>query len=307
MLIGSPGRLPIFIYICEMTKKTLFKRIISKHKLGISITYSLFALEICGSLIKPLLLGNAIDDLISGHYKGLITLCVIQVIWALISVLRQRMDTRVYTKIYTSLVTTFLIRNFKTEDVSKLSARSTLAQEIVNFFEYDLGYVFSAGASLIGSVVMIYFYNSYVFGVCLLLFIPIILISYFFSKRIKFLNKSYNDEYEKQIDIISLGEKEPVNEHYNKMRNWQIRLSDQEAFNFGYLELLSIILVALTLLIVKTTSETIVTTGTIVGIYNYILKFIGGLESIPHLLQRMTNLNDILGRLNIEEEDILSS
>ena len=290
-----------------MTKTTFFKTIFFKNKLGLSIIYSLFALEVIGDTVKPLLLGFAIDDIIAGKYGGLINLCAVQLLWMIVSVLRMRMDTRVYSQVYTSLVTTFILKNFHSGEVSKLSARSTLAQEIVNFFEYDLSYVFSSAANLIGAVIMILFYSNYIFGICMLLTIPVILISYFYSKKIKFLNKNYNDEYEKQVDIISQGDKEKVKTHYKTMRKWQIKLSDRESFNFGYLEILSIILVASTLLIVKNTSAVIITTGTIVGIYNYIMKFVSGLESIPHLLQRITNLSDILSRLNIAEEDILNS
>lgn len=287
-----------------MTKVNLFKRIVLKNKVGIGITYGLFGLEIIGSIIKPLLLGYAIDGVISGSYSALINLCLVQLAWMAISVFRMRMDTRVYSKIYTTLVTTFIIKNYNEEEVSKLSARSTLAHEIVNFFEYDLGYVLSSASNLIGAIVMIYFYNHYVFGVCLLLSLPVILISYLYGKKIKMLNKNYNDEYEKQVDIIGEGDKEQIQSHYDNMRKWQIKLSDRESFNFGYLEIISIILVAATLLIVKNTSAVLVTTGMIVGIYNYILKFVGGLESIPHLLQRITNLSDIISRMDIKEDDI---
>lgn len=292
------------LYLCIMTKVTLVKKIFLNNKLGISLTYGLFALEIGGSVVKPLLLGYAIDGVIEGKYDALINLCIVQVVWMFISVLRMRMDTRVYSKIYTSIVTTFINKNYKAEEVSKLSARSTLAHEIVNFFEYDLGYVLSSASNLIGAIIMIYFYNTNVFWTCMLLSIPVIVISYLFSKRIKILNRNYNDEYEKQVDIISSGNKADIAVHYDNMRKWQIKLSDRESFNFGYLEIISIILVAATLLIVKNTATVVVTTGMIVGIYNYILKFVGGLESIPHLLQRITNLSDILSRIEIKEDDL---
>jgi hypothetical protein len=56
---------------------------------------------------------------------------------------------------------------------------------------------------------------------------------------------------------------------------------------------------------VKFTIGLALTAGAILGIYNYILKFSSNLHAIPHLLSRMTNLNDIIERLDLEDSDLL--
>jgi hypothetical protein len=288
-----------------MTKISLFKQIFNKYKLGIIFTYLLFGLEIIGSILLPFLLGKAIDGLIAGGYKELITLIIVECLWLLISVKRQRLDTKVFATIYTSIVTKFIIRNHATADISKLTARSNLAQEIVNFFEYDLGYMLSASANIIGSVIMIYYYNSYVFLAALCITIPISIINYYYAKKVQLINKIFNDEYEKNIDVITEGNPSLINEHYEKIRDIQIDLSNIEAMNSGKLEFLNILLIAITLLIVKFTIGLALTAGAILGIYNYILKFSSNLHAIPHLLSRMTNLNDIIERLDLEDSDLL--
>ncbi|MFX8964956.1 ABC transporter six-transmembrane domain-containing protein, partial [Acinetobacter baumannii] len=91
------------------------------------ITYSLFSLEMLGSLMRPFFLGKAVDDLMEGSYKGLIILSLVHFSWIIIGTIRHRYDTRTYSSIYTSLVTNFLSKRALNKDVSKLSAHSTLA------------------------------------------------------------------------------------------------------------------------------------------------------------------------------------
>ena len=42
--------------------------------------------------------------------------------------------------------------------------------------------------------------------------------------------------------------------------------------------------------------------GDIIGIYNYILKFVSGMDTIPYTVQRVTSLRDIVQRLEVEVE-----
>ena len=115
-----------------------------KHRTQLVITYVLFSLEMLGSLLRPFFLGEAINDLIKGSYRGLIVLSGVHLVWLIVGTLRHRYDTRTYSAIYTSLVTRFLSRRIDKSEVSKLSAHSTLAREFVDFLEFDLVYVIEA-------------------------------------------------------------------------------------------------------------------------------------------------------------------
>ncbi|MBL7973859.1 MAG: hypothetical protein JNJ85_03035, partial [Candidatus Kapabacteria bacterium] len=42
--------------------------------------------------------------------------------------------------------------------------------------------------------------------------------------------------------------------------------------------------------------------GSLLGIYNYILKFASGLDTIPYSIQRYSQLKDITLRMELEEE-----
>ena len=126
-----------------------------KHRAQLVLTYTLFSLEMLGALLRPYFLGEAVNGLMKGNYRGLIVLSVVHLIWLVIGTLRHRYDTRTYSAIYTSLVTRFLSRRIDQSAVSKLSAHSTLAREFVDFLEFDLVYVIEAMYNLLGSGIML--------------------------------------------------------------------------------------------------------------------------------------------------------
>lgn len=212
-------------------------------------------------------------------------------------------DTRTYSAIYVSLVSKFLGRKKSQQDVSKLSAHSTLAREFVDFLEFDLVYVIEAGYNLIGSLILLFFYESSVVLMCLAVLIPVVLISRVYGKRMQNLTKKKNDELENQVDIITNADHKTLTRHYNKLRTLQIKMSDQEAFNFGFMELMVMIVLGVSLLLTYQTSGTAILAGNIVGIFLYVTNFAKGLETIPYTIQRLTSLTDITRRIELQQDD----
>lgn len=286
-----------------MSRFEILRRLMMRHRVQLLLTYFLFSLEMLGSLLRPYFLGEAVNDLLKGSYHGLIVLSVVHFSWLIIGTLRHRYDTRTYSAIYTTLVTTFLSRRFAQKDVSRLSAHSTLAREFVDFLEFDLVYVIEAIYNLLGSLVLLYFYDSSVVLVCLAILLPVMAISYVYGRKMKKLNRLKNDELELQVSIISSGNQQEIKKHYNSLRKWQIRISDQEAWNFGFMELLVMVAIGVSLLVSKNTLNAGILAGSLIGIYNYILKFVSGLDTIPYTVQRLTSLNDITRRIKLEAED----
>ncbi len=274
-----------------------------KHRYQLLLTYSLFSLEMLGSLLRPFFLGLAVNDLIKGSYHGLIVLSLVHISWLIIGTIRHMYDTRTYSAIYTSLVTQFLSRRYGKTEVSKLSAHSTLAREFVDFLEFDLAYVIEALYSIIGSLVLLYFYDAAVVAICFALLIPVMTISYFYGKKMKRLTRLKNDELENQVNIISEGNNETIKVHYDKLRNWQIKISDKEAFNFGVIELMVMVVIGASLLISTNVFGTTMLAGNIIGMYTYILKFVSGIDTIPYTVQRLTSLNDITRRIELHDDD----
>ena len=290
-----------------MFRKGIALQLISQHKRKLLVTYLLFSLEMAGSLLRPFFLGMAINDLMKGSYDGLILLSIVHFIWLLMGTARQMYDTRTYSAIYTTLVTRFLSRRYGKTDVSRLSAHSTLSKELVDFLETDLPYVMEAIYNIIGSLILLCFYDSRIVLPCMAILLPVMAISYFYGKKMRRLTRLKNDELEKQVSIISGGNNASIQQHYNKLRKWQIKISDKEAINFGLIELLVLIVIGFSLLISTNVFGAGLLAGNLVGIYNYVLRFVSGLDSIPYTVQRITALNDIARRIEIQEEDIDSS
>lgn len=286
-----------------MIRMNVLGKLVQAHKMRLGITYVLFSLEMTGALLRPFFLGMAINDLMEHSYRGLILLSLVHFVWLVIGTIRHRYDTRTYSAIYTSLVTQFLSRKIKAKEVSKLSAHSTLAREFVDFLEFDLVYIIEAVYNILGSMILLFFYQSSVVLLCLAILLPVMTISYFYGKKMKRLTQLKNDELEKQVNVISSGDSNAIRKHFNNLRKWQIRISDQEAWNFGMMELMVMVVIALSLLITNQVAGTTVLAGNIIGIYNYILKFVSGLDTIPYTVQRITALNDITQRIRLQTEE----
>jgi ABC-type multidrug transport system fused ATPase/permease subunit len=162
-----------------------------------------------------------------------------------------------------------------------------------------------AACSIFGSLILLFYYDVSVVLVCLSILLPVIAVSYLYGKRMKQLNQQKNDELEKQVDIISTGNTHLIKQHYDNLRKWQIRISDQEAWNFGIMEIMVMVVIGLALLITNKTNGASIEAGNLIGIYSYIQRFVSGLDTIPYTVQRLSSLTDITRRIELQEEDLL--
>jgi ABC-type multidrug transport system fused ATPase/permease subunit len=284
-----------------MAKLNILKNLFAKHRNQLFITYALFTVETIGGLLRFYFFGEAVNDIIKGSYHGLFVLAAIHLIYLSVGTVRHMYDTRTYTAIYTSLVTRLLSRRSK-PDVSKMSAHSTLAREFVDFLEQDLVYVLEALYNLAGSLLILFFYDRAIALLCLSVLVPVSLVSYVYGKRMNSLNRERNDELEKQVDVISTHNKIKIQNHYSNLRKWQIKISDKEAMNFGFMELIVLVIITLSLLVSQNIHHSAMLAGSLFGVYSYILKFTAGLDTIPYIVQRLSSINDIARRIEFEED-----
>ena len=281
-----------------MATYRLIKSIALQNKYKLILTYSLYFVEMFFLLLRPYYLGKAVDGLLDGKYNGLLLLIGSYLIWIILSTIRQLYDTRVYSKIYTDLISrTFHNRN-KGEHLSKMSAKSNLARELIDFLAYDFNYTIEALYNIVGSLIMLLIYDRIVVVVCVIILIPVIFLSYNYSKKVKVLTKNKNDELEKQVDAISSLDPQTIKNHYSLLRKWEIKIAEKEAWNFGILEIIILVVISSSLFLTTNKKWEIgFLAGDIIGIYNYILKFVGGLDTIPYMIQKLNLITDISSRL----------
>ncbi|HMX36242.1 MAG TPA: ABC transporter six-transmembrane domain-containing protein, partial [Ferruginibacter sp.] len=94
-----------------------------------------------------------------------------------------------------------------------------------------------------------------------------------------------------------------IRTHYNNLRKWQIRISDKEALNFGFMEIMVLVVVITSLLVSGNLHNNSVLAGSLFAIYSYILKFASGLDTIPYTLERLSALSDITRRIELQSDD----
>ena len=279
---------------------TPITRLLHEFRWKLTLTYSLFAIETLGLLLRPYFLGTAVDGLLKGEHRELVILVIVHLSYLIVGTIRHMYDTRTFSAIYTEFVTRLLSRPVGDRDVSKLSAHSTLARQVVDFLEFDFNYIVEAAYNIIGSLVILLLYQRTVMVMCLLVLVPILVLGVMYGRRTTKLNRGMYDELENQVDIIGGSDPKAIVAHYRELRNWQVRLSDQEAWNFGSTEFLVLAVITGALIVSTETGHSGLGVGGIIVIYNYILKFAAGLETVPYTIQRMSALKDILRRMNAE-------
>ena len=279
-------------------------QVLRAHRSKLAVTYTLFALEMLGTLTRPFFLGIAVDGLLTGQYSGLIVLTVVHLLWLLIGTARHMYDTRTFTAIYTAFVTDVVTRTSGERDVSKLSAHSTLARQVVDFLEFDFNYIIEALYNVFGSLIILFVYDSTIVAICLAALLPLLGLSWVYGRITARLNLGRHDELERQVGIIAGTDRAVIARHYQALRQWQIKLSDQEAWNFGVTEVLVLLVITGSLLVTTRFGHSALEVGAIIIIYNYILKFASGLETVPYTIQRLSALKDIMRRLSQTESPV---
>ena len=140
-------------------------------------------------------------------------------------------------------------------------------------------------------------YNHTVVGICLGILAPVAIVGRLHGRRAARLNAEQHDELEQQVDVLAGGDVEVITAHFARLRTLQIHLSDQEAWNFGATELLVLLALVGSLLVYTGEGGAVLQVGGIVAMYNYVLRFATGLETIPYMAQRAGALVDILRRM----------
>ena len=288
-----------------IARSSAITRLLHEFRWKLTLTYSLFAIETLGLLLRPYFLGAAVDGLLRGEHRDLAILVIVHLSYLIVGTVRHMYDTRTFTAIYTEFVTRLLARHQGVRDgdrdVSKLSAHSTLARQVVDFLEFDFNYIVEAAYNIVGSLIILLIFQRTVMVMCLLVLVPILILGVMYGRRAAALNRGMYDELEVQVDIIAGADPEAVVKHYQELRSWQVRLSDQEAWNFGATEFLVLAVITGALVVSAEAGHTGLEAGGIIVIYNYILKFAAGLETVPYTIQRVSALKDLLRRMTTDD------
>ncbi|SIQ73587.1 ABC transporter six-transmembrane domain-containing protein [Maribacter ulvicola] len=272
------------------------KSIFKQYKWKISLTFLLLVLENVAKVLQPLVLGMAINDLINGAKDGLWLFCILYCVGFILGTLRRYYDTPAYTAIYTNVASEIAdIQNVKKVQVSSIAARSALVKELIDFFEHDITQAFTSTISVIGALVMLAFFDVWIFSGCLISILIIILIYILSTKKIYNYNIGLNDELEHRINILEKREQAGILRHFKNIANWLVKMSDLETINFSIIEILLFVLAIFALY--TSASAANATAGSIFSVLTYVMEFSGGVFMLPIVFQQIIRLREISSRL----------
>lgn len=275
-----------------ITLQSLLKRFWKK----ISLTWILVFFEGIAILLFPLVIGWTVDDLMNQKMDGLQLLLGLCLFLVVVGAGRRFYDTRIYSAIYKKVCNEMVLREkSKNTSVSKISARTNLFTEFIEFLENSLPDIFNHVVGLAGTLISIVFISPTVFWLCLG---GAVLVGgiYVLSKNKMFnLNKGQNDELEKQVDVISSADKRNLRVHFHKVMRWNIKLSDLETINFSLAWL--VLSGSMLLSIIVVASSGTATSGEVLAIVMYVFGFVESIMAFPLYYQQLVRLQEIAGRL----------
>ena len=258
-------------------------------------TLFLIFLEAGLAILFPLFIGYAIDGAINGSQYGAIQLGLLGLAALFVGVGRRVFDSRFYALIYQDIGVKAIAR-IENNRPSVKSARLGMIRELVEFLENALPELINNVIGLTGVIVIIAGLNLNVFYGSIIATVVIFLIYWMTSKKTIRLNKSSNDEYERQVDVITKNDYKALRVHLKSMMKWNIKLSDLEAMNFSvsWIVLITFLMGS----IVISVSDGITTYGALFALIMYVFQYMENVINLPLFYQNWLRLKEIKERLD---------
>ncbi|WP_299530059.1 ABC transporter six-transmembrane domain-containing protein [Ulvibacterium sp.] len=276
------------------TEKTTIRAILLEFKWKLIFIFILILMESAIELLIPLFIGFAIDDALQGSYWGAVQLGILGTLIILIGGGRRFFDSRIYAKVYRRLGNETLLKIEENQSSVK-TARLGMINEIVEFLENSFPVLISNSIAMIGVVIILASLNTQVFITGLVATFFVFLIYFLTRKRTTYLNSAYNNEFEKQVNVITTNNKGLLASHLKNMMKWNIKLSDLEVFNFSISWL--VLMGFLVLSIVLSVSAGNVAYGALFSLIIYVFQYIESVITLPVFYQNWLRLKEIKWRL----------
>ncbi len=276
------------------SESVTIRSVLLEFKWKLIFIFFLILVESVIELLIPLFIGFAIDNALGGSYGHALQLGALGTLIILIGGGRRFFDSRIYARIYCRLGSAVLL-GIEENRSSVKTARLGMINEIVEFLENSLPLLISTIVGMVGVVIIIASLNANVFLVGLGATFLVFLIYFLTRKRTTYFNSAYNNEFEKQVDVISTNNGTLLASHLKKMMKWNIKLSDLEVFNFSMSWM--VLMAFLVLSIVFSVSAGKVAYGALFSLIIYVFQYIESVMALPVFYQNWLRLKEIKERL----------
>ena len=246
-------------------------------------------------LAEPYVLGKMIDGLLVKEYFWLTVFVVLLLAGNIFTYKRMVFDTKVYTKIYNDLVFNYLDHD-KDSDASAKSARTDMANNIINFLENDIAYYIMSVMTAVGSLCFVFAQHvttGFIVAGCI---IPVLFIVKFFYKKIAQGTRVFNTLYEQKMTVMNSNDRSLIHGFFKKRSKIIISQSTIQGKNWTSLQSARGVFLIIAL-VAFTHNATGLTQGEAVSMYSYIFQFLISLMSIPIGMETFTRMRDVIGRI----------
>jgi di/tricarboxylate transporter len=266
------------------------------HRGALAVSYGAAVIENTFELLYPFAIGLAVDGLLDGSWGGVTVFVVLSLAHTCLGVARQWYETRLFNRMYAEFATD-LVADQRADGVATTSvvARTLLADEYVDFLRSGVNAAITAGFAVVGSLVMLFFYDPLLGLVAAAVAVPVGLINRRLMRRSAGIYRALNDQSEREVSLIHEGSVKDVRRHFGVIAGHWNRLSDAEGISWGVVDVIALGLAVFALVRATGTSEEV---GAIFATIAYVWAYIGGFDQVPAVLQRMSNLADIRRRLD---------
>lgn len=271
--------------------------VLKKFRNKIIIIYLSVTIESLLVILRPLIMGYTIDQLLIGNFWGVFIFITHYFIHLGIGTFRRVYDTKAYMNIYSQLCKRVIYSEFeKKENLSELSSKINLLGSFVNFLDKDLPFVLGVIYNISGSILMLAYFDKKLLIVCSLTLIPSIFINKRFLKANQKIITLINNLNENFLNTIYSKQRSLIEIHYSRLSKLRILTSNNGAKGFAQMEFFIIISLSIGLLIITQSNK--LKPGEIISIYNYVFMFLTGYDVIPVMIEKINEILDLEKRLN---------
>ncbi|MGW8566785.1 ABC transporter six-transmembrane domain-containing protein [Isoptericola sp. NPDC055881] len=261
------------------------------YRARIALSVLLIVAETAGVVVVPFVIGVAVDDYLDGSIRGLVWLIGVGLTTVLVSTARRLHDARLYSQIYERAGASALPPS---AGLSQRAGRLNLLREAVDFLEHTVPEIVGGVLAFVGILAFLVALSVPVFVGSLVMAALVVAIYAASTRQTMAANRGYNDEYERQVDVLRRGDGALTRRHLGLLNTWLTRLSDLDAINYA---LSMVLTIALQVFAIITCARAGMDDGTMLSVVLYVFEFSAAATLLPVSWQGFLRLRDILGRL----------
>ncbi len=284
------------------------KSIIKKYIPGISLMVCFLLLENFTWILEPTFFGKLLDALIDRFYKHELKMNYVLPLSLWIGIyllntlggaLSRFYSGKIYSKLYVDIAGEVISSStIKGYPPSRTLARAELAKEYVIFLKDRLPEIIWQIFATFGGIIALYFYDWRIAAICFIVIFPIAFIYNLYRKNVVELQKDLHDNREDLYTLFEDQNTEAISDYYHSQVRPQTRISKWNSLNFTVTKLLMMVVFVVVLFISVDVDK--FSTGKIYAIVSYLWTFILSTEYLPGLMESVTSLIELNGRLRQE-------